>query len=490
LKTEVADINARRRGLGARGVVLLAALFFSSRAGVVSYYDSICFFYYYGMVSNQYAIAEAAFNGHFNSEDFGLKKTVRTEAFERERPIPIEEWKDYPKTGKYTTFPAQDLPGYGYLIAYTSKLAGGELTTRYAYAVQLAAEFAAMLALAACAGAMLGGRAALCFGLFYIFLFPFIWPLAFQPMRDIFNFAVSSFSVAAFFAYSRGKGTGSLIAAAALLVLSSLLLWVAPRCYYCIFLLAPASFFAANKTLASKTVFAVLCVAVPVSVFGIPYRNFNIAHYGTPDTATIGRGLWEGMGIAGENKYGFKLDDSAMIPFLRERGYENVSYGSPEMNRLLGEYAIDVIKKDPGFYLKTILVRARQMARNPLPMFYQQKTPRNESGLSRSEYIRKNPIDAAMGIAQNAWALAVFHLGLILSAAMVFSRRGRRAEAVVFLLPVFYLLATTLPLHFEARYMAAGAPALIAPLLWGAEAAMGKLKRTKRNSENPLEEMS
>jgi len=482
LKTEVADINARRRGLGAGGFILLAVLFAATRAGVVSYYESIGYFYYYGMVSNQYAIAEAAFNGHFNSEDFGLKKAVRTEAFERGRPTPIEEWKNYPKTGKYTTFPAQDLPGYGYIIAYTSRWFGGELTSRYAFAVQLAAEFAAMMSLAACAGAMLGGRAALRFGLFYIFLFPFIWPLAFQPMRDIFNFAVASFGVAAFFVYSRGKGSGSFCGAAALLILSSLLLWVAPRDYYFIFLLAPAAFFAADRTLASKAAFAALCVAVPAAVFGVPYRNFNMAHYGTPDTATIGRGLWEGMGIVDENKYGFKLDDSAMLPFLKERGYENVSYGSPEMNRLLGEHAISVIKEDPGFYLKTILVRSIQTARNPLPMFYQQRNPRSESGLSYSEYVRKNPFDAAMGIAQNAWALAVFHLGLIFSAAMIFARRGRRAETFVFVFPVWYLLATTLPLHFEARYMAAGAPALIAPLLWGAGAALGKLKRAKQKS--------
>jgi len=462
--------------------LLLAVLFAVTRAGVVSYYESIGFFYYYGMVSNQYAIAEAAFNGHFNSEDFGLKKAVREVAFERGRPTPIEEWKNYPKTGKYTTFPAQDLPGYGYIIAYTSRWFGGELTTKYAYAVQLAAEFAAMMSLAACAGAMLGGRAALRFGIFYIFLFPFIWPLAFQPMRDIFNFAVSSFGVAAFFVYSRGKGNGSLLGAAALLVVSSLLLWVAPRCYYFIFLLAPAAFFSANKALASKAAFAALCVAVPLAVFGVPYRSFNVAHYGTQDTATIGRGLWEGMGIAGENKYGFKLDDSAMLPFLKELGHENVSYGSPEMNRLLGEHAIGVIKEDPGFYLKTILVRSIRMARNPLPMFYQQRNPRSESGLSRSEYIMRNPVDAAMGVAQNAWALAVFHLGLIFSAAMVFAMRERRAEAAVFALPVYYLLATTLPLHFEARYMAAGAPALIAPLLWGAATALGKLKRAKRES--------
>lgn len=296
-------------------LLIIAAMFIIVRLLIILAYKDT--YYYYGMVSSQFAIAEAAYKGHWFSQDEYLVKTVVSEASKAKRYIPIEDWKKYPKSGKYTTFPAQDLPGFGYIIALTSKYFDHELTSKYAFAVQIIIEMIAILIFVYCVHMVFGERVAFFSGLLYVFAYPFIWPIASQPMRDIFVMAIYSFCIAAFFIFSRKSDTFSYLATYFLVAMSSVLLWVRPFGYYFFFVISPLIFFIRNKSTLSRLMFFFIVIILPVLIFGYQFKQFNVKHYGVADTHVLGRALWEGMGIVKDNPYGFVLDDGALVPWVK-----------------------------------------------------------------------------------------------------------------------------------------------------------------------------
>lgn len=418
-------------------------------------------YYYYGCVCTQFAIAEAAFNNHSNSWDKVLandvaKNKAQNTVGDRFKYIPIENWRDCNKSGVYTTFPAVDLPGFGYLIAFTSKLFGDTLTSKYAFIIQILLEIVSLLLFIYCVSIFFGGRTAFIASLIYIFAYPFIWPIASQPMRDIFVMGIYSLYMAAFFIFIKRNSLLSYLLIIFLISLSALLLWVRPSGYYFFFTVSPLVFLVRQKTIKNRVIIFLCTIIIPILIFGIPLKQFNKKYYGVTDTDIMGRALWEGMGILGYNSYGFVLDDSALVPWAKKQGYD-YAYASPELNKLLGDYARKVIKEDPRFYFETVKKRVLDIYSGPLAFIL-------PSGLGWNN------------VRYGRW---FFRIGLILSLFMIAISKNKRILLIILLMPLFYTLLTQIPLHFEPRYLATGAWVLILPFAWVFDQLIELTKRIK-----------
>lgn len=456
---------ARRARPMGRTLAAIALLFLLVRAlTVFAYRDTL---YYYGMITHQYAIADAAYSGHGFAHDPVLSGGALAEAKRQGRHIPLEEWSGMPRSGRYVTFPAADLPGLGYLIAWTSRAMGGGLTARHALLVQVLVELLSVLAFALCAARAFGPRVAAASALVYVLAYPFIWPVASLPMRDVFILGTyASWTSAVFlFLYRPTPSSGAGIVA--LLALGSLLLWVRPHGYYFFLLLLPAVLLARGRSLRARAAFALALVLVPWLGFGRPLRSFNLRHYGVAETDALGRTLFQHMGIAQPNPYGFTLPDEGMLPFIRARFGKDVEYASPEMNRLLGDYARRVMREDPLYYLKTVALACREMLKTPLdfvPPF-----PLVEfasSGLTLLEYARAHPFAFAFK-ALNRVFLAVFFYGGVLLAVRLARREPQaRLALAVLMSPLAYAILVQAATHFESRYMATAAWVLVLPWGW------------------------
>jgi hypothetical protein len=439
-------------------LALAALLLFVRSVTVIAYRDTL---YYYGMVAHQFGIAEAAFEGHWFSHDAVRSGEALSTANREERFVPIEQWSRLAGSGQYSTFPAADLPGLGYLIAFTSRLSGS-LTTRYAMAVQVGVETASILLFVWCVALTFGDRTAWLTGLVYALGYPFIWPLASQPMRDVFILGFYSTLVAAVFVFRRSVGPAPLVLASALLAGGSILLWIRPHGYYFNLLLVP---FERLRSVRSRVVFATLLVVVPWLVFGRPLRDFNVRHYGVSSTDAIGRTLWEHMGIVKNNPYGFVLRDEAMLPWIKARYGKDVAYASPEMNRILGDYAREVIRHDPAFYLHSVALSCLEMAKTPLdfvPPF--RVVEYSTSRLSVRTYAVAHPGSFVFKVFNRIFLTAFFYGAVLLAIRMPVRSPGRRLELAVLLSPLAFTLLVQALLHAEARYMATGAWVLSLPV--------------------------
>jgi hypothetical protein len=397
--------------------------------------------------------------------------------------VPLEEWSRLPRSGRYTTFPAADLPGYGYLIAWTSR-ASGALTTRWATIVQVGVEAAGLLLFLACVAALVDRRAAWLSGLVYVFAYPFIWPVASLPMRDVFLVGYYGAILAAVTVFWRGTGTAALAASAALIAVGSALLWVRPHGYGFNLLLVPLVLFSRRRGLRDRLALASLLVVLPWLVFGRPLQEFNERHYGVADTDAVGRTLWEHMGIVPDNPYGFALDDGAMLPWIEARYGRRVEYASPEMNRILGDYAREVIRHDPVFFLQVLAATLREMARTPLdfvPPF--PLIEYGTSGLSLRAYAQARPWAFAFKAANRVLLTVFFYGALVLAARFAVRRRDLGPDLLLLLSPLVFTVAAQALLHAEPRYMATGAWVLVLP--FGLALASGGRPRSGRATVAP-----
>lgn len=446
-------------------ISVIVLLFIAVRIVTATCYSDT--YYYYGMISNQFAIAEAAYHGHWFSEDKALSENVCRVARDGQRFVPVEKYGEYGNSGVYTTFPAQDLPGYGYLIAETSKLFSTHLTSRYAYITQVVTELLSLLLFVFCIERTFGQRTSLIAALLYILCCPFLWPIASLPMRDIFVLGIFACFFAAWYLFKERNDVAGYAGIVLLIGTASLLLWVRPSGYYYFFLVSPLGLFITNRTWVQRIAFVLIAVFLPLFIFNLQFKRFNKHYYGTENTDLVGRALWEGMGIVPDNKYGFKLDDAALVSWVKSQGYE-VKYSSPEMNRVLGQYARKVIREDPGYYARTVLVRTKQILAGPIDVVLPNKTLSiKESGLSLKEFVRAHPYDFVQKILSKIYVFLFFYGSLFLLGLAFFKEREKRLDLLLLTSPFFYTLATQIPLHFEPRYLATGAWVLVLPIAWG-----------------------
>ena len=436
-------------------------------ATILAYRDTL---YYYGMIASQFAIAEAAYRGHFFAQDTVLASAAMDLATREERFVAIEEWTQLKRSGRYTTFLAQDLPGFGYLIAATSRWFGDRLTTRYAMAAQVSVELASLLIFVCCVAAAYGQRTAVLAGLVYALAYPFVWPIASLPMRDIFALGTFAFFIGGCFLFFRARGPWALAGPGILVTIGSLLLWVRPSGYYYGAGLALLVVLAGGKSVRLRTAFVAVLLLVPWLTFGYPYRLFNVRHYGVADTDFLGRVLWAHMGIIADNPYGLVLRDDAFLPWIRQHYGRDVEYGSPEMNRLLGDYARKVIREDPRYFLRTLLKRASEIAKTPLdviPPF--PLVAFGSSGLSVSEYARAHPASLVYKLTNRLVLTTFFYGGLVLTVWLARTRRARWYELALLISPLAFTLAVQVLIAFEPRYMATGCWVLVLPWACGLE---------------------
>lgn len=449
----------------ARKLAKVALLFLLVRALTVFAYEDTL--YYYGMITHQFAIADAAYSGHGFAHDPVLSGTALAEAKRQGRHIPLEEWSRLPRSGSYVTFPAADLPGLGYLIAWTSRLAGGALTTRYALAVQVSVELLSVLAFTLCAARALGERVALASAVVYVLAFPFIWPVASLPMRDIFIMGTYASWISGTVLFQRRPQPRFVPVIGGLLAFGSVLLWVRPHGYYFFFVLLPLVFWSSERSRRARATFALALVLVPWFVFGLPLRQFNLRHYGVAETDALGRTLFQHMGIAQPNPYGFTLPDDGMLPFIRSRYGREVEYASPEMNRLLGDYARRVMREDPLYYLKTVALACREMLKTPLDFVPPFALPEyGSSGLGALEYARQHPFAFMFKAFNRAFLALFFYGGVFLAVRLARRQPTTRLPLALLMSPLAYAALVQAATHFEARYMATAAWVLVLPWGW------------------------
>ena len=462
-----------------RKLLALAVLLVAVRVATVFAYRETL--YYYGMISHQFGIAEAAYRGHWFAHDATLSGEALNEAKRQGRFIPLEEWGRLPASGRYSTFPAADLPGLGYLIAFTSRWIDDHLTTRWAMGIQVVVEMASVLLFVAGAALVFGRRAGLLAGLVYVLAYPFIWPIASLPMRDVFVLGTYASFIAATLGFARARGGRVWLFSALLLAGGSALLWVRPHGYYFFLVIVPLVALVRRRSPRQRAAFALLVVAVPWLVFGHPLRLFNLRYYGVGGTDAIGRTLWEHMGIVKDNPYGFVLADEAMLPWVRAYYGRDVEYASPEMNRLLGDYARRVIREDPVFYLKTVALSCLEMAKTPVdfvPPF-----PLVEyagSGLPLGAYARAHPLSFGFKIFNRIVLTIFFYGGLFLTVRLARRRPADRLELAVLLSPLVYNVIVQAATHFESRYMATGAWVLVLPWACGLEEWLARREKMAR----------
>jgi len=440
----------------------LAALFLVTRAlTLFAYRDT---YYSYGMIASQFAIAEAAYGGHAFSQDAVLASAAMDRAKVNRRFVPIEEWDSLERSGRYTTFPPQDLPGFGYLIATTSRWFGDRLTSRYALAIQVLSELASLLVFVSCVAAAYGQRTAVLTGVAYSLAYPFIWPIASLPIRDIFALGTFASFMGAWFVFLRTRELWSFVASGVLVAIGSVLLWIRPSGYYYGAGLALLTLFAGWRSVRARVGLMALLILVPWLTFGYPYRHFNLRHYGTEDPDFLGRVLWVHMGIIKDNPYGFVQRDDALVKWVRQHHGVDVDYGSPQMNRLLGDYAREVIRNDPGYFARTLLKRAFDMIRTPLDLV--PPFPVAEfagSGMRLPEYARAYPGSFTYRVLNRAALTVFFYGGLVLTLRLARTRRAHWLDLAVLMSPLAFTVAVQLPTAFEQRYMATGAWVLVLP---------------------------
>lgn len=441
-----------------KNLLILSILFIVARIFTSYIYKDV--YYYYGMISNQFSIAEAYYEGHdFSYEKKGMDNPSKT-ASDEKRFVPIEEWKNYKGTGVYETFPAQDLPGFGYLIAYTSKMFSDELTSKYAYIIQVLLELLTFLLFVFIVSKYFSLRVGFVTGLLYIFAYPFHWPTASLPMRDTFIVGVFGSYLMSFYVFDRYGIKKAWALIAALTLIGTLCLWVRPSGYYFYLFAAPLVFFLKNKTIKEKAGFWAVTILIPYFLFSYQFKQFNLKYYGAENTDFVGRALWQGMGIVKDNPYGFVLDDAALVPWTKEQGYD-YEYSSPEMNKLLGDYAKKIIKEDPLFYLKTVYVRTKEFIKFPVyllnPNYEKTKLYTTYKG-PKYGFIIDHPILFIIGLYN-----FIFHLWVLIAVYVVYKGRDKILQYALLLSPFFYIVATQLPLHFEQRYVATGAWVMVMP---------------------------
>lgn len=456
-----------------RSLLIVGALFLLVRgATIVAYRDTL---YYYGMVAGQYGMAEGAYKGHWFAHDAALSGTVLRAATAERRHIPLEEWQRFEGSGHYTTYPALDLPGYAYIIAFTSRFVDDQLTARWALAIQVLVELSSVLTFVSCVSPAFGARTAFLSGLVYVFGYPFIWPIASQPMRDVFGLFSQAAFVAAVLVFLRARGKAAWLGSAALLGAGSILLWVRPHSYYLALALVPLVALARERSRRARAGLAAMLVLVPWLVFGYPLRLFNLRHHGVPETHSVGLALWQQLGVVGGNRYGFAKSDEALAPWVKAHYGRDVAYGSPEMNRLLGEYALRVIREDPGYYLRCLAETVLEIGKTPLdlvPPF--PLVEYSSSGLGLVEFARRHPGSFVYKLFNRALLTAFFYGSLLLALRLALRRPRERLELALLLSPFLYTAATQLGVVFTSRYMTAGAWVLVLPIAAGLEELLAR----------------
>ena len=497
-----------------RFALALALGFILSRALVILSFEPVHGPYYHEMVQNQFSIAEARWNGHPNSWDKKRQAAAVLESERLKRQLSIEEWDTLPRW-EFTTFPAMDLPGYGYLIAVTSGLFGTQLTSRYAFALQLLAEFLGILLYCLLIWRFMSPHLACWTGWIYVIAYVFVHPVSGQPIRDLMVIPVYSllcWVVLEGFRVSQPKGLEflkrigkpqilHLAKLTAALVTVALLLWVRPIGYYFIYGLALLILFFPKK-IGKLRLSALVLICFGFLAFSLPLQNFNRHYYGTKDPKFLGWGLWVSLGLVQPNDFGFVYGDRDMRRWGQERlGDPHLGLGDIRLNEEAYRYALSAIRQQPSLLLRSYGEKFKRFWKEPLSWeaYWTLKTTGDlaqEVDLEKGNFlwnkltlylklIARYPIDALhravsiYGFFFSKLGLIGICLGLLLRKESMRTLIRERWVFLVLLSPLIYHLTQFFLYVPERRHFAQGAW----PLCLGVAVFVEWMIQSKRKSK-------
>ena len=477
------------RFVSKKQLLWILGLFLATRLIFVTTFNWFNGPYHHEMVLYQFLIADAKWHGHDFAYDRNFIGPLVQKSEATHRTIPIEEFDQFERNPHWERFPARDLPGYGYLIYYTSKLFGDKLSSRYAFAIQIGLELASLLLFVSCVSTLLSPGTAFLFALVYLIGFPFIQLIAGQAIRDMFGvfiYALLTWTLS-YFAFARKLPRSFYPMAGAIISLSAALLWFRPGAYYYFVLVAGVAVLAFRRRWWERAVFAAAVLVASQVFFSLPFADFNQRHYGVRDTKFIAWGLWGGLGTVKDNPYGFVFGDRDLLAWAKNRIPDpNLQLGDIRINQLAWDYAIGVLKKDPLLFFKAVWARAGMLATTPLSFDYWQSLVwRGPTGLSPWEYIQAHPRDF-LHYGFRIYGRVFFYSALACLLGMVIwsYRRGRDPVFLCILtLPLAYHLVQFFLYIPERRHFLSGAWVLCLPLAWALDQALHRLRSRRANVE-------
>jgi hypothetical protein len=468
-----------------RDFVILLILFVISRAIFIATFDWLNGPYHHEMVVGQFLIADAKWHGYDFSHELNLGKRVIELSENRHATVPIEEFKNIERTYSFSIFPAKDVPGYGYLIAYSSRLLGTELTSRYAFLVQLLVELIGLVLFTCCISTLLNRNIALTFGLLYLIGFPFLQLISGQPIRDMFGVFGYIIATTAVVYYSTRKHLEfkSTITILSMSVVFAGILWIRPSAYYFIFLLALYVLFMKGKTLPGKILVIILLIMPSQLIFSNQYKDFNVKYYGTHNTYFLGWGLWIGLGNAKDENYEFVYGDRDFLKWARMRTGDNtLELGDVEINKLGLKHALETLRNDPFLYVRAMYGRVKILIAKPLSLdYWKGYVPRRTNKLSYLDYILNHPRDVIHYLIQ-IYGFVFFWVSMACLLTILITRHCRVGfdnSFYLLLLPFLYHLCQFIFYVPDPRHFVSGAWILCLPIAYYLHINKANYKNTR-----------
>jgi hypothetical protein len=203
-----------------------------------------------------------------------------------------------------------------------------------------------------------------------------------------------------------------------------------------------------------------LALGIPILVL-VPWaaRNNRVFHRPILTTTFFWPTVWEGFGEV-PNNFGAHLDDR--MTYIQAVAREKtLVYGSPEYDDHFRPQVIHVVATRPGFVASLWvrrLVRGLLFPENPWGIPWAEKPEasftefRRTGGGGVAAFLMARPGTVLVKVAQRLWEPFLFLMALL---TLVVDRSRWREFLPLVALPVF-LLAVTIPLHLEGRYLLPG----------------------------------
>ena len=204
----------------------------------------------------------------------------------------------------------------------------------------------------------------------------------------------------------------------------------------------------------------VLALGIPILVL-VPWavRNDRVFHRPILTTTFFWPTVWEGFGEV-PNSFGAYLDDR--ITYLQAVDSRKLLvYGSPEYDDHFRQKVIHLVATSPGFVASLWarrLVRGLLFPENPWGLPWAENPDasfiefQRTGGGGIAAFLTKRPGTVLVKLAKRLWEPFLFLMALL---TLVVDRSRWREFLPLVALPVF-LLAVTIPLHLEGRYLLPG----------------------------------
>jgi len=288
------------------------------------------------------------------------------------------------------------------------------------------------------------------------FLYAIYFPQAFlsvHPLRDCWVMFVAIAIIYLIICYHKKP---NIVNALSIGLLTGLGTYMRPNLIFIALLISIFSIFYLGKKNCLKLILvSSLVIAAIMSPWWI--RNWRIYHRFIPFSANFGHVMWAGLGVI-PNKYGFVNSDEGAENYVKNAGYE-FRYGTPEFGQVLLERALEVIKRDPIFYIRVLIHRVPvalfpglRWGIEPKDFSFRPKWLfplwRRITGEGLMAYAKSHPFVFGYMLIRRFLIAVLFFLAL----GGVWLRR-RKYDRVLLLISIpFYFIVVHLFTHVDPRY--------------------------------------